>query len=102
MTRAALLLLLLPAAVLLAGADKRVAYRFPPEPQVRMPPGPDAELTAGICAACHSLDYIRHQPPNMGRAFWNAEVAKMRDAYGAEIGAADGQRIAAYLAGEAK
>jgi len=95
-------LVLLPAAILLAGADKRIAYRLPPEPQVPMPAGADAELTAGTCAACHSLDYIRHQPPNMGRAFWNAEVAKMRDAYGAEIDDADGQRIAAYLAGEAK
>jgi hypothetical protein len=100
--RAAALLLLAPAAVLLAGADKRVAYRLPTEPQVRMPPGADAELAAGTCAACHSLDYIRHQPPNMGRVFWNTEVAKMRDAYGAEIDDADAQRIAAYLAGEAK
>jgi len=102
MRRAALLLLLLPAAGLLTAADKRVAYRLPPEPQLRMPPGADAELAAGTCAACHSLDYIRHQPPDMGRAFWNAEVAKMRDAYGAEIDDADAQRIAAYLAGEAK
>jgi len=100
MRRAALLLL--PAAVLLAGADKPIAYRLPPEPQLRLPPGAEAELAARACAACHSLDYILHQPPNMGRAFWHAEVAKMRDAYGAQIDDADAQRIAAYLAGDAK
>jgi hypothetical protein len=102
MKRAALLLGALPLVLVLAAADQKVAYRLPPEPQVKLPPGTDAELAEGTCAACHSLDYIKHQPPNMGRAFWNAEVTKMREAYGADIDDETAQKIAAYLAGGGK
>ena len=102
MTRAVTLLAAIPLAFVLVAADQRVAYKLPPERAVQLPPGADAELAQGVCSACHSLDYIKHQPPNMGRAFWNAEVTKMREAYGAEIDDDSAQKIAAYLAGEGK
>jgi hypothetical protein len=102
MKRAAMFLGALPLVLVLAAADQKVAYRLPPEPQVKLWPGADEELAEGTCAACHSLDYIKHQPPKMGRAFWNAEVTKMREAYGADIDDETAQKIAAYLAGEEK
>jgi mono/diheme cytochrome c family protein len=73
------------------------AYRLPPERQ-RALAGKDAELVAANCSGCHSLDYITHQPPTMGPAFWTAEVTKMRTVYGAPVADADAPRIAAALA----
>jgi mono/diheme cytochrome c family protein len=52
----------------------------------------------GNCAACHSVDYIAMQPPGKGRAFWDAEVAKMIKVYHAPIDEAQAKSIAAYLA----
>lgn len=98
MRRAAFLL----ACAALLGAAAQQGYRLPPEPEVALPKGPGAELVKAQCSACHSLDYIVNQPPNMGRAFWDAEVVKMRDVYGAEVDAESGERIAAYLAGESR
>ncbi len=42
-------------------------------------------LATGYCAMCHSIDYIRSQPPYLPRATWKAEVTKMRKVYGAPI-----------------
>ena len=71
--------------------------------QLRSPK--DGGLTAGYeaaqgnCQTCHSVDYIATQPPGRGKAFWDAEVAKMIKAYHAPIEQADAGAIAAYLAG---
>ena len=45
-------------------------------------PGPGSELAKNQCLICHSADYIIIQP-RLPRAFWEANVAKMRDKYGA-------------------
>ena len=45
-------------------------------------PGKGIELAQVNCLICHSADYIRTQPP-MPRKFWEAEVKKMREKYGA-------------------
>jgi mono/diheme cytochrome c family protein len=45
-------------------------------------PGKGVELAQVNCLICHSADYIRTQPP-MPRKFWEAEVKKMREKYGA-------------------
>jgi len=45
-------------------------------------PGKGIELAQANCLICHSADYIRNQPP-MPRKFWEAEVKKMREKYGA-------------------
>jgi sulfite dehydrogenase (cytochrome) subunit B len=45
-------------------------------------PGKGIELAQANCYICHSVDYILTQPP-MPRKFWEAEVKKMREKYGA-------------------
>ena len=69
------LLLALPTAALAAP----VHYQPPPE-TAQLAPGPEHDLAQGICATCHSVDYITIQPRSFAdmRAFWTAEVAKMR------------------------
>lgn len=89
------LVLALPAAALAAPLDYT-----PPRESETLAPGPDRDLAQGMCATCHSLDYITTQPRPQPdpHAFWSAEVAKMRGPYGAPIGEADARKIADYLA----
>jgi sulfite dehydrogenase (cytochrome) subunit B len=49
------------------------------------------------CGACHSLDYVPMNSKFLNAAGWNAEVAKMINAFGAPINAADAKTIADYL-----
>jgi hypothetical protein len=61
-------------------------------------PGPedDRQLVEIYCVGCHSTAYIAMQPP-LSRAAWDAEVQKMRGAYGAVISDPAASRIATYL-----
>lgn len=71
----------------LAGAQpaaKPPAYTAPPETS-RLLDGPDLVKAQTYCMACHSADYVTTQPRGMSAAFWEAEVVKMRSAYGAPI-----------------
>ncbi|MBV8911805.1 MAG: cytochrome c [Acetobacteraceae bacterium] len=71
-----------------------------PEETAALAPGPNLEVVQQNCAACHSADYIGTQPrplPN-ARGFWQAEVVKMKNAYGAPIQDADIPKIVDYLA----
>ncbi len=63
-------------------------------------PGANVELVQADCAACHSLDYILTQPQGekFKKDFWQAEVTKMINVYGAPIPAGDVPRIVDYLA----
>lgn len=61
-------------------------------------PGPGRDIAENNCLACHSSDYISTQPPGLGKKFWEAEVTKMRKAFGAQISEADAAAIADYLA----
>jgi len=47
-------------------------------------PGPGAAATQANCLSCHSSAYVSTQPV-LTRAQWNAEVLKMKAAYGAPI-----------------
>lgn len=70
-------------------------------PQDPVPPelaGPEAEIVANNCAACHSLDYITTQPRGKGEQFWRDSVAKMITVYGAPIASEDAQAIGTLLA----
>ena len=70
-----------------------------PEETASLAPGPGREAAEANCTACHSADYISTQPrglPDPG-AFWAAEVAKMRHAYGAPIEEQDARAIVDYL-----
>lgn len=62
--------------------------------------GPEAEIVANTCAACHSLDYITTQPRGKGEQFWRDSVAKMVTVYGAPIAPEDAQAIGTVLAGK--
>jgi sulfite dehydrogenase (cytochrome) subunit B len=87
---------LVAAATLAAGA-KPIDYAAPSE-TATFRPGPGVEAAEAHCAVCHSADYVSTQPPHRGRAFWQAEVAKMRKVYGAPIEEGDVAKIVDYLA----
>jgi hypothetical protein len=55
-----------------------------PPPQSTFRDGPNVALAQQYCLTCHSSDYVYTQPP-LTRATWQAEVTKMRVAYGAPI-----------------
>ncbi len=72
-----------------------------PEETAALAPGPNLEMVQGNCVSCHSADYISTQPRPLAnaRGFWQAEVVKMKNAYGAPIADADISKIVDYLAG---
>jgi hypothetical protein len=79
-TRTTLFLAALTAIVTGAIADE-VTIALPAE-TAALRPGKGLELAQANCMVCHSVDYIQTQPP-MPRKFWEAEVKKMREKYGA-------------------
>lgn len=50
------------------------------------------------CTACHSAEYMRYQPPNASRAYWDAMVKRMKTVFKAPIDDADMPVIVDYLA----
>jgi mono/diheme cytochrome c family protein len=76
---------------------KPSTYALPDE-TATLRPGPGMETAQSNCLTCHSVDYVNTQPPNRGKAFWEAEVTKMIKAYHAPISDADAKAIADYLA----
>jgi len=69
----------------------------PPQESSRLIEGPGVDLARRYCLPCHSADYVVTQPPHMPPAFWQNEVAKMRNAYGAAIPDDAAKAIADYL-----
>jgi sulfite dehydrogenase (cytochrome) subunit B len=67
------------------------------EKPVALKKAPGVEKVEANCGACHSLDYIVMNSPFPNAALWDAEVAKMINAYGAPIDGADAKVIADYL-----
>jgi sulfite dehydrogenase (cytochrome) subunit B len=90
----AVLFAALPIAALAAPAR----YEAPPE-TARLAPGEGSEVAQAHCLVCHSADYVTTQPRGLANptAFWTAEVAKMRKAYGAALTDEDSAKIVAYL-----
>jgi len=86
------------AATALAFALAGVAPALAAEEPVELKKDAGLEAVQNNCSACHSLDYIVMNSPYPDAKLWEAEVAKMINAYGAPIGAADARAIAAYLA----
>jgi len=56
-----------------------------------------ARLVQSRCITCHSLDYIQMNAGVIKGANWEAEVNKMRKAYGAPINDEEAKQIVAYL-----
>ena len=67
------------------------------ERSVQLKPGPGLDKVEGNCGGCHSLDYVPMNSPFLNAAGWDAEVAKMINAFGAPIDQADAKIIADYL-----
>jgi hypothetical protein len=68
------------------------------EKPVRLKQAPGLDKVEAHCGACHSLDYVLMNSPFLSAAGWDAEVAKMINAFGAPIDQADAKTIADYLA----
>jgi len=78
-------LLVAPAALAVAQPAAGPPTYSPPPETSRLLDGPNLERAQRYCLACHSADYVTTQPRGMPRTFWEGEVAKMRNAYGATI-----------------
>jgi mono/diheme cytochrome c family protein len=89
----------LSTLVLLAGcvAGPVTIPAFADEKPVELKKAPGLDKVEGNCGACHSLDYIQMNSPYLDSKGWDAEVAKMRNVFGAPIDDADAKAIAEYL-----
>ena len=67
------------------------------EKSVQLKQAPGLDKVEGNCGGCHSLDYVPMNSPFLNAAGWEAEVAKMINAFGAPIDQADAKTIAEYL-----
>jgi mono/diheme cytochrome c family protein len=67
------------------------------ERSVQLKQAPGLDKVEGNCGGCHSLDYVPMNSPFLSAAGWDAEVAKMINAFGAPIDQADAKTIADYL-----
>ena len=67
------------------------------EKQVQLREAPGLDKVESQCGACHSLDYVQMNSRFLSAAGWEAEIAKMVNAFGAQIDQADAKTIADYL-----
>ena len=67
------------------------------EKPVALKQGPGLDKVEANCGACHSLDYIQMNSSFPNAALWDAEIAKMINAFGAPISEVDARAIADYL-----
>jgi sulfite dehydrogenase (cytochrome) subunit B len=67
------------------------------EKPVQLKPGAGLDKVESNCSGCHSLDYVPMNSAFLTAAGWDAEVAKMINAFGAPIDQADVKAIADYL-----
>jgi hypothetical protein len=67
------------------------------ERPVQLKQAPGLDKVEGNCNGCHSLDYVPMNSPFLSAAGWDAEVAKMINAFGAPIDQADAKTIVDYL-----
>jgi sulfite dehydrogenase (cytochrome) subunit B len=87
------------AALIMVGTScAKVLTYVLPEETATLRPGPGMETAQNNCLTCHSVDYVNTQPPNRGKAFWEAEVTKTIKVYRAPINDSDAKAIADYLA----
>jgi mono/diheme cytochrome c family protein len=67
------------------------------EKQVQLTQAPELDKVEAHCSGCHSLDYVQMNSRFLSAAGWEAEIAKMINAFGAQIDHADAKTIADYL-----
>jgi mono/diheme cytochrome c family protein len=74
-----------------------VGFAAADESAVQLKQAPGLDKVQSNCGGCHSLDYVPMNSPFLNAAGWDAEVAKMINAFGAPIDQADAKTIADYL-----
>ncbi len=85
-------------AALLFGATPLVcAVPVLAQEAVTLKPGPGQDAAMISCSVCHTLNYIRMNSVFLTPDAWKAEVAKMREAYGAPIDDDTANTIVKYL-----
>jgi mono/diheme cytochrome c family protein len=86
-----------------SGAAKPLNFALPDD-ATELADGPGVQLAIANCGACHSAEYMKTQPhgAGFGPAFWQAEVAKMINAYKAPIQESDIKAIVDYLSASYK
>jgi hypothetical protein len=67
------------------------------EQVIKLKQAPGVDKVENNCAACHTLAYIPMNSVYLNAAGWDAEVTKMRKAFGAPIDDEDAKVIADYL-----
>ena len=67
------------------------------EGDFKLDPAPGVEVVQRNCMVCHSADYIPMNSPIADRKGWEAEVAKMINAFGAPVPKEDVETIVQYL-----
>ena len=67
------------------------------EKSIRLKQGAGLDTVERHCNVCHSLDYVVMNSPFLDEAGWDAEVAKMINAFGASIDETDAKIIVDYL-----
>lgn len=72
------------ALLMPAEAATALEIQLPVETALLPPGAAKGAEAASLCMMCHSVDYLSTQPP-MPRGFWQAEVRKMVNTYGAPI-----------------
>ncbi len=80
-----LLFVLLGLPVLVSATEPRRIVLPPEKAQLVESPLPGYALANAFCFTCHSVDYLRTQPPATPRAWWKTSVVKMQKTFGAPI-----------------
>jgi hypothetical protein len=74
------------------------SYQAPPDTVMLTPSDmPGYAKAQANCTMCHSAEYMRYQPPNAGRPYWDAMVHRMKGVFHAKIDDADMPAIIDYL-----
>ena len=76
--------------------SSKVTITMPGDLSFQFKPGTGSIAATTYCLACHSSAYVSTQPV-LDKAHWEAEVTKMRKAYGAAIPDKDAETIVDYL-----
>jgi mono/diheme cytochrome c family protein len=79
-----------------AATPSKVSVTMPGDLSFAFKPGAGSQAATTYCLTCHSSAYVSTQPP-LDKAHWEAEVTKMRKAYGAPIPDKDAAEIVDYL-----
>jgi len=89
----------LVACVVLAVPAAAKDITLPPD-GVQLTPSllPGFAKAQANCTMCHSAEYMRYQPPNAARPYWDAMVHRMKTVFKAPIADEDMPEIVDYLA----